>query len=181
MKHIGCFSGGKDSTALMLLKRHLSTQVVHYSVLTRQLLADYAASENSALAAQLADYKLMYKEAKESLEEACTERDEAQAQLQQARAALRQATICPTCDGTGKMTIECESCCYGEIPNPAGGVCTCQEETCAQCDGKGWSPNNEEAIPLVESVLSLSPAAALEAATPTPEVPRDERKDGSHA
>jgi hypothetical protein len=89
-----------------------------------------------------------------AIEYADTELTALREEVERLRGALRAATRCPTCEGTGKMTLECMACLSGE----PGARCTCAEETCAQCDGRGWATADGTGEELVAAALSPSPA-----------------------
>lgn len=69
------------------------------------------------------------------------------------REGLRVATFCETCEGTKVFTPECMGC-MSEM-----GPCTCSEEECVQCDGRGWYiPNSDDAkLALIAQLLEVKP------------------------
>ena len=80
----------------------------------------------------------------------------AEAALLEARKAIEVLIQCPTCEGSGVMTIECMACQVGP------GTCSCTEEECAQCDGKRWTGPSDDAEKLVVEVLGGARIKELE-------------------
>lgn len=66
---------------------------------------------------------------------------------------IRLVIVCPTCEGTGEMEMECASCALGGTL----GECTCGPEECAQCEGRKWDTWSEEAQKVIAEYLATTP------------------------
>ena len=72
------------------------------------------------------------------------------------RAALDEVTLCPTCDGTGIMELDCDAC-LNERPHSK---CEYPRLACAHCEGTGRLWNDSEKAKALFPGINPSPDPA---------------------